>query len=366
MQKISKKRLIINSIIIIIVTGLSIFYLFKNKTISWDTFKEISWWQYLVAFTFYTLVFLLWGTIDHLVYKTFTDKVTLGINFTNTILGHLGSSVTPMRSGHFPLMGYYLHAKGLTIDETVKGFTKCQIIYSFTTLVVYIGIFIYFIINKETILWQEKDIPLWIVVGVGLLFHSLVFGAIILLSFNKSLLGFVLKLLAKIISIFKKNFDKENFIEKGNKRFDIYQQEIKSITKNITKFILPCLLYVIFIFTLGSVQYISYMLISKQSFNLSVLFKFYCLNLAATYITNIIPLPGGVGTSEMMFTLVFSAVIANEIIGSVLILWRVTIYYLPIVFEAIIYLIFSIRYNKKIIETEKQKLLQDEVQVLSN
>lgn len=353
MKKLSKKKIIINSIIIVVITILAIVYLFKNKSVTWEMIKNIAWWHYLVVFGFFLLTMFLWSTIDLLVYKTFTNKLNTLSSWMNIHVGHLGSNVTPFRSGHFPLMAYYQNSKGFSLNESMTGLVKCQIIYSITTIFGYILLLVYFVVNHQSIVWQDVNVPFWAIVLIGILFHSLVFGAICLLSFNKKLLNFFLKVLIKIITKFKKSFNKDEFQKNVEEKFILYEQEIKTIFKSFHRYILPCLIYLVFMILLGTAQYVSYLVISKEAFSIKQLFVFYSLNLAATYITNIIPIPGGVGTSEFMFMNIFNSVISSQIIGSVLVLWRVSTYFIPIIFEAIIYLIFSLRYNHKLIKEAK-------------
>ena len=66
------------------------------------------------------------------------------------------------------------------------------------------------------------------------------------------------------------------------------------------------------------------------------------MNLATTYITNIIPVPGGGGGAEVLFTVIFASVIGNEILGAILILWRVSTFYMVVIFEFIVFILFSI------------------------
>ena len=85
----------------------------------------------------------------------------------------------------------------------------------------------------------------------------------------------------------------------------------------------------------GSVQYFSYLVLTGEAFSIDKAFVFYTLNVASAYITNVIPVPGGVGTAEVTFSLVYAAVVPEPVIGSVLVLWRAGSYYLPVIIEAV-------------------------------
>ena len=61
------------------------------------------------------------------------------------------------------------------------------------------------------------------------------------------------------------------------------------------------------------------------------------------YIANVIPLPGGTGTSEVLFTVVFAHIIENPLLGTTLVLWRVSSFYFPIILEFLGFLFVALR-----------------------
>ena len=89
-------------------------------------------------------------------------------------------------------------------------------------------------------------------------------------------------------------------------------------------------------FGYGSLQYFSYLLISGKIFEIGDLYTFFMLNLACSYITNVIPLPGGVGGAELVFTAIYTPVI-GQLVGQTLILWRVSTYYIVVFIELVIF-----------------------------
>ncbi len=337
-KSLSKRNIIINLAIILLVTGLLIFYLLKSQIVTAETVKMVKWYNYIVVFAIFFLGLIFVSAVDFFVYRTFTNSMPFGKCILNTVSGNLGSGITPFKSGHFPLMIYYQNRAGVSVSDTVTGLVKCQIIYSGTSIVVYTAVVTTLAIMGVNITFNGATVALWLVVSLGLIFHIGAFTAIVILAFNGKIQRFALTLWAKLLLKLKKIDSVNEYLLIQGQRLDIYRQQLTIIGKNTYRYILPCLLYVAHMFTMGCLQYISYLLISGASFSVSSLFLFYTFNLASGYITNIIPVPGGLGTSEVLFPLVFASVIPDAQIGAVLILWRVSSYYLSLIIDFLIFL----------------------------
>ncbi len=305
---------------------------------------------------FFALEILLFALIDSLIFKSVTDKMPLHKCIVNTTFGNLGSNVTPFKSAHFPLKIFYQLKQGLTFDKSLTATIKCQIIYSITSITVYLALFIYLLTSGSSIIFYGSVVKLWTVSLVGLSFHVIVFLAIVLLSFFTKLQNGVLKLWCKLLLKLKKIENEEEYKSTQQFKLDLYKTQIIEISKKFHKYLLPCFIYALQMAVSGSFQYVAYLLISGSSFSLSGLFSFYVLNLATTYITNIIPVPGGGGGAEILFTVIFSSVINSGIIGAVLILWRVSTYYAIIIVEFIVFSIFSFIKNKNNSKTDDLNL----------
>lgn len=163
-KKVSKKKIIVNVVVAICFAALAAYYLTKSKTITIDSLKKIEFYDYLIVAAFALCYFLILALIDYLIYRTFTLSMTYKKCICNVLLGNLGSSVTPFRSGHFPLMAYYQNGAGVSLSDTLTGFTKCQIVYSVTSIIVYSIIVIVLAATGITIEAERTTVALWLVV----------------------------------------------------------------------------------------------------------------------------------------------------------------------------------------------------------
>ncbi len=345
-KRLSKRNIIINVAIIIFVALLSFIYLTKSKVITLDSVKAVKWTHVLIVLGLFILAYAVVSLLDLFVYRRFTDRMNYPRCFANSLTGNLGSGITPFKSGHFPLMLYYQNRAGVKFADSLSALVKCQVIYSFTSIIAYFVIVIVLAVGGFFIVFYGKTVSLWLVVSLGLIFHIAVFGCIILLAFIKKLRNFLLLLWAKILLKLKRIQMVEEYVAEKDVKLDEYKKQLIAVFTRIHKYLIHFALYFIHMLILGTVQYVSYLLVSGKAFSISDAFVFYTLNLASAYITNLVPVPGGMGTSELLFPLVFASVIPFEIIGVVLILWRVSTYYLPIIINFIVFT-FSCAFLKK-------------------
>lgn len=335
-----KKSIAINTVIVILITGLAVYYLSKTEVITKDSLSLIPWYAVLLALLFFFSSLLLLSLVDFTVYRTFTADMTYLKCVKNTLSGHLGSSVTPYRAGHFPLMAFYQTNDGIKLSDTATGLVKCQIIYSTTAIVIYSVIVAILAIRGNTIEFNGQFVALWAVIALGLGFHAGAFAITVLLAFNPPLQKAVLKFSASVLGKLKKSFDKEKFISEKTEKLKTFKQQIAVIGKKFYYYALPCALYALYMFFSGAIQYVSFLLISKTDFSIDEYLTFYVLSLASAYITNIVPIPGGAGTSEVVFSMIFVAVIPQAVLGSVLVLWRASVFYFAVIAEIIWFIVF--------------------------
>ncbi len=357
MQKKSKKKLIVNVCITLATFALAAFYLTRSNIVTAEALKKVGFGDCLLVLCFFIFALLLYAATDFFVYRTVSDKMPYVKCVMNTLAGNLGSNITPLKSGHFPLMVYYKCVTGISAEESVTGLIKCQIIYSTASTAVYFVLAVALMFTGTSFVAGDMTIKTWVVIAIGFSFHAVVLGAILLLSFNKRLQGFCLKIWAKVLYKFKKISDTGEYIGGKAEWFSRYRKETLAIYKSFYRYIPAVLCYGAFMLALGSVQYFSYLVFSGEAFSFDKAFVFYTLNIAAAYITNVIPVPGGVGTAEVTFSLVYAFVIDNPSLGSVLVLWRAGSYYLPTLLEAVVvpFALFAKRKSVGAVPTENSR-----------
>ena len=204
MQKRNKKKLIVNICITLATFALAAFYLTRSNIVTAEALKKVGFGDCFLVLCFFLFSLLLYAATDFFVYRTVSDKMPYRKCVMNTLAGNLGSNVTPLKSGHFPIMAYYKCLTGIGAEESVTGLIKCQIIYSTTSTAVYFVLAVTLLCTGTSFTVEETTIKTWVVIAIGFSFHAVVLGAILLLSFNKRLQEFCLKIRSKILYKFKK------------------------------------------------------------------------------------------------------------------------------------------------------------------
>lgn len=215
----SKKKIIFNVIFFIVVTGLTIFYLISSNVFS--GIKEIGkvhWWGFIlivgILFSYISLdCFIIYRNM-----KQIKPESKYGQAYGLYFMGNLGSNVTPWKSAHFPMIGYYLKKKGFNTEENISVMATNQIIYSTTLPVLYTIFFIYSIIRNQTLMVGDMNVPLFIFCLVGIITNVGYFTALMLMMYNLRFQAFILKIEVKILKKFKHEFDPDSFIIEKQKK----------------------------------------------------------------------------------------------------------------------------------------------------
>lgn len=363
-KKNNYRKYLLNVVLIVVITGLSVFYLFEGDVINTDTLKSVTFKSIFIISLLFFFCMAIHALINYLTYKTFANKWSYGDAIGDSLIGNFGSNITPMKSGHFPLKIYYYEKKGLKLYQSLTGITKVQIIYSVTSILIYLAIFVFTTIHPYYLTFQNSTISLNLVVLIGVLTHILIAGLCLILSFNNQLQDKVLKIVSKIK--YRRDLQKRaEYLQLESLKLRIYKDQIIEMYNNIRYYLPLTLTYAIYMFLFGSIPYVAYLLITGNPFVFDNFFYCYLLNLSTSYITNLIPIPGGSGSSEVIFSLVFANFIGGGILGSVIIIWRLATYFVPIVIEFIYFYIFTFTVRKKQFEVypvTTQKVYDDEEQ----
>lgn len=348
----SKKKIIFNVIFFLIVTGLTIYYLISSKIL--DSIKEIGkveWW----GFTTIIFVVFLFVTFDCFIIfrnmKMIKKESLFRDAYGTYLMGNLGSNVTPWKSAHFPMIGYYLNKKGFNAEETLSVMATNQIIYSTTLPVLYSIFLIYSLICNSSLQIGELNLPLYIFCLIGIVTNIGYFVILMLMMYHVKFQEFILKIEVWVLNKFKKEFDKESFILEKKKKMEIYKISANRMWHNITYNIPSYIAYVFFMLLSFGLPYIIYLMITKGSFKIEDYMYSFLLCQASSYVTNIIPSPGGIGTAEFSFITAYKYFMGENVNLAVILYRSVTFLGLVIV-DFIFFTIFLI---KQTIKRKNQK-----------
>ena len=143
-------KYVLNTVIILVLTALTTWYLSKTQIVTLETLRSLQAVDCLVVTLWVYTCFAFLSLIEKIVYSTFCEYPYKTALLT-TVYGALGSAVSPLKTAHFPLKAYAQKSSGIPLSQTLTGVTKCQIIFSTTSVLVYATLVVFFIIIHHKI-----------------------------------------------------------------------------------------------------------------------------------------------------------------------------------------------------------------------
>ena len=328
-------KYVLNAVLILVLTALTTWYLSKTQIVTMKTLRSLRFVDCFVVTLWVYTCFAFLSFIEKIVYSTFC-KYPYKTALLTTVYGALGSAVSPLKTAHFPLKAYAQKSNGIPFLKTLTGITKCQIIFSTTSVLVYATLVVFFIVNKTTVFVMDVNVPVYLVVSIGFIANLLILVVLTLISRIEKLRTAILTLVACFIKLFSKKFDKAEFVQKKTERLRLFKEQTSAVFSNFKLFIFPAVLYAIYMFLTCLAPYVSYLCVTNTFFSLNDCLQFYVLTLASTYLTNVIPTPGGCAVAEFVFAVVFKLTL-KDFLAPTLLLWRVSTYYIPTIINLIIF-----------------------------
>ncbi len=365
---ISKKNLIINLIIILVVTGLTLYFLFKNNVFSdLSSLQSLPFTSYLIIAGVLLLTVCLESFVIYSSLKRINKKKpyidALGIY----LHGYLGGTITPSRTGHFPFMLYYMEKRGITIDESLNCLTQNQIIFSLVQGVMFGIMFIVCqVCNCTLVLTNGTEIRLIWIALYGFTFAVISALFFVLMAYCPPVNKLIVKISAFFAVKFKKSPSKEAYIRESNERMDRVRKQVGYLMKHFYLAIPSLIAYSLFQLLSNSIPYLIYLLLGQGNiqFDFSTMFFFLACYQAIGFIGTLSPIPSNAGVSEATFTVVFGTIMGNYV-GAALFLWRIfTSYFLLAI--SFIYFVVSTFVIQKFEDNKLQKSFDETYKTMKN
>jgi len=241
------------------------------------------------------------------------------------------NGITPLATGGQPMEVYEMHKRGIDYKSganiVIQNYIVFQIALVFWAIV---SIILNQVLNLFKYIPVLKQLTI-----IGFIINFVILLVLFLISFskrfNKTLITFIINVLAKI-KIVK---EKDKSIEKWSKTCDEYYENAKVLLNN-KKVFFKCILFQII--SLG----IYYVLPLYIAYSLNLGENLTILNTiaASSYIYVMgcyVPIPGASGGMEFAFLGFFGNFLDASPLKAVLILWRFMTYYIPTIVGAIVF-----------------------------
>lgn len=342
MKKLSKKKIIINIIVVAIILGIVLFL-----TLNFSDMKQIRQTIYsmqvkyaLIALLLIVLSSMFSGLSATILVYDKNPKIGFSNAFLINNTENFFNGITPFASGSQPFQAYYYMKKGVDGDDTTSVLLSNTIIYSILLTIA----------STISILVGYKDLSSVLtnrmyVVYIGWMFNLLFTIGILMLVYVKSFYKLVIsifKILSRI-KVLKNRMDR--LIEKTPEFVFSYQESVKLLFKKPKIFIpavLSKLLSIIFF------HIVTFML--AKALNFGVTYRdftyIFTASIVATSLMAWFPLPGASGGTEGSLFVLFknysinNVELTNSQVATYLIFIRLFTYYIAMFYGFIVLLIF--------------------------
>ena len=342
-----KKNIIFNVIFLLVVTGLTIFYLIQSGLFNnLGELRNLT----LTGVVFLVFIILVYVCCDTFIIHGSMKMVNKNAKFFDAFgayaVGNLGSNVTPWKIGHFPFASYYYHKKGYNAEEILTIVCNNHMVYSTSLILIYAVSAIIAAANNFSVTLSEKVIPLYIVGVIGSSMNVLYLGGCILLMHNQPIQHFVMHVEEFFLVKLKKIDSIEEFESEKLLKMEVYRKCFYRYTHEFYKYICPILVYFVFILCWLGLPYFIYLILSNEYFNFKEFALFFSLSQGMSYVSNIIPVPGGTLVAEFSFIQIFKLAMGNYVSIAMLI-WRIFTYFAFIIINFIYLIVFVLLSNRR-------------------
>lgn len=337
------------SIVLLTVLGL-VFALYDSYKTVWTTISHLDPVRVVLIIILGIFPYLGWGAILMIFGRTIDKKYSYKNGIINAYVGGFMSGITPSSTGGQFAQVYAYRKAGLKTSQAAglvsMDFFLYQIGYVILAIVLYLvylstytGFAISVIFAISLFINSFVVVVMWIMVQFPKLYHKISYWAIILLHKAK----------------FIKN--KEKILATWNETLDHFSESIEAVSQNPKVFWQALALNILrFLAYFATPFFIAILLDIHVSANqfLPILSLSGFVSIANTFV----PLPGASGATESLFVIVISTIIGKADAASVMILWRFTNFYVPVIFGGWLFIrLKNIKISNKI---STEDLLSDD------
>lgn len=288
-----------------------------------------------------------WGVSYQILARRYVKKYSLKQGIIVSFVGTFFSGITPSSTGGQFGQLYILKKQGVDYSDAASLLWADFIIYQ-TTMMIYVTIL--FALRFQH--YANLSSWFWIVFAGYLVNLAVVVGLYTIALFPKFYIWIAtwgVGLLGRM-HILK---NPEQTLANAEAQMTNFTREIKKLSQD-WKSIFQCMIVNFLRLTL----YFSlpFIIANGLSINLPLSDLIDCLTLSSfvTMANSFIPLPGAAGGTEFVFSLLYSRMLGS-LTGAVMLLWRMSTYYIPVIAGAVIFLLFKNRSDKQKLQNKEKE-----------
>ena len=260
-----------------------------------------------------------------------------GLGFKVATLGRYYDNLTPWATGGQPFQMLYLYKHGIDLG------TACSLpLVKFTirVFVVNIAILLLYIFGNVT---GQVNTVIVVAAFVAVAFNFVLPVALVVFTINKEWGEKVVRLLVKLAYRIKfvKDFDKT--LNKYTRYINDFLSASKYLSRHQKLLVIVAVLSLVFLFAIHSIPYFVIKSLGYQDVNI---LQIIILTLFTLQAASYVPTPGAAGAAEGIFYVIFASIVKGGYIFWAVLLWRLIVYYLPILIGICIQILDAIKGKK--------------------
>lgn len=323
-----------NIVLILTVTVIAMYFALR------DNFKEIM--HALAQINFFSLlVILAWGLAINVVIgagfmflgRRYQKRYTLQDGIVVAFVGTFFAGITPSSTGGQFGQVYVLKKQGIDMSDGVSLLWADFIIYQ-TAMMIYVTVL--FILRFSH--YVNLNAWFWIVFGGYLINVVVIIGLYTIAIFPK----FYIKLCRWAVNVLGKMHllkDPERQMKQWVAKMTSFTGEVKMLSQDKQLIVQLMIVNFVRLTLYYALPYVVALALGIR-LNFGQFVDTLALSSFVTMANCFVPLPGASGGTEVFFTMLFSGMF-GPLTGAVLLLWRFSSYYLPVIAGALVFMVFK-------------------------
>lgn len=343
------KKYILNILLVLTLTFVAMYFALKdNFSDVKSALERMNKLSLFLVLCWGLLIQSVWGISYQVLGKKYRKDYSLFQGIIVAFVGTFFAGITPSSTGGQFGQIYVLKKQGISYSDGASLLWADFIIYQ-TAMMIYVTI----LFALRFTHYVNLSAWFWIVFA-GYIVNLVV---IIILYTIALFPRFYLKLVdwaAKFLVRFKFFRKREEMLVKARVSITKFTKEIKSLSQD--KMIIAECMFINFV---RLSLYFSLPFVVARGLGIDIgfdqLVDMLALSSFVTMANSFIPLPGASGGTEVVFTLLFKRMF-GVLTGAVLLLWRISSYYVPMIAGALVFILFKNRYDR----LKEQKLSEED------
>lgn len=327
MKKFIKKyKNILNIIILIVITGLVLYFSLKDDFEAIiERIVNINIWYLLLAFI---MIFIYWFLRSLALHK-FTKKFKKDNKYASSLQCMLRTqffnAITPFSTGGQPYQIYYLTKSGLSptlaTNIIIQNFIVYQIALVFLGIMAVLANFIFHIFNEVSLLQH--------LVLIGFLANTIVIIILFIVSFSKKLNKKIITIGITILTKLHLVKDKEKKLQEWYEYINKFHAGAKVLLTDKWEFCKTIIYNVVALSCLYAIPVV--LLYSMGDFNSYNILIAIVTSAYVMLIGSFVPIPGASGGLEYGFMSFYGNFIGGAKLKAIMLLWRFVTYYFGLI-----------------------------------